>query len=329
MQRIHYIDISKGLLILGVVIIHLLLAFRGKAPDHSVIKAINFVGFNTWVLFYMPAFFIVSGMCSNFEKDFKSFIISNIISLKAPIFFFVGILGALSIRTEYGFSPFDVKYWFIRMFESGVWFLHAMFLSRLTYYVISNTLRSLTKQIIICSILYIVGYIGIFYHLYPYFWVFHSLMLTIFLCVGKVMNKSIIRKGWISLLGFILIVIILNVIGYRAPYIVQEPIATYYWDFLIILLLSTLGTIGFLWICQIINKSPLLEYIGIYSLMIYLLHSIFIQYFNERISLSNNDGFMTVFIVFIITLISIISLCLAITYLLDRPYIRIIIGKKP
>lgn len=328
-KRIHYIDVFKGLLIIGVVIIHMLLAFKGKAPDHTVIKAIKLIGYNTWVLFYMPAFFVVSGMCSNFNKGFKSFLISNIISLKAPIFFFIGILGALAIRREYGFSPFDFKLWFIRMFESGAWFLHALFLSRLTYYVISRYIPLLTMQLVVCIVLYTIGYIGIFHHLYPYFWICHSLSLTIFLCIGKCLNKSIISKGWISLICFMLIVIVLNVVEYRLPYIVQEPVISHYWDSLIILLLSTLGTIGLLWICMLINKSPLLEYIGRYSLMIYLLHDIFIHYYDKRTLLTNSDSIFEVASEFLVTLISIVSLCLVITYLLDKPYMRILIGKKP
>lgn len=277
----------------------------------------------------MPAFYIVSGICSNYEKSFSSFLISKIISLKIPIFFFIGIPGCLGIWTLYGFSPFDIKLWIIRMFESGPWFLHAIFLSQILIYVIKRLVANQTLQFIVCIILYTIGGISIINHLYPCFWIFHSLMLTIFLLIGKVINEYVISKGYIALFVFFIVVTTLNIIGYKLPHIVQNPVINYYMDLPIILILSTSGSLGFLWICRKINQSPILEYIGKYSLMVYLLHYIFITFFMKYIYITNNDSIINVLSLFIITLISIISLCLAIAYLLDKPYIRIAIGKKP
>jgi len=328
--RLNYIDVAKGLLILGVVLIHMLLPFSEEEKAATSINIVRFIGYNTWVLFYMPAFFIISGICSNFNKEFKSFIISNIISLKAPVFFFIGILGALAIRPEYGFSPFNFKLWFVRLFESGVWFLHAMFLSRIYYWIINHYfLKSPVMQLVISAILYAIGFIGMYKGLYPMFWICHSLSLCVFLCVGNLMHVKYINKGWLLGILFIFVVLVLNIIDYPLPFIVQEPKCNNLYDSIIILTLSFTGTIGFLWICKLINKSPLLELLGRYSLIIYVLHSIFIDYFSRQIEFIDINNNILTLSELILELVCIVSLCLVIAYIFDRQYIRIIIGKKP
>lgn len=326
-ERLHYIDLSKGLLIIGVVLIHILLPFRGiENPTVSIVDAI---GFNTWVLFYMPAFFLISGKCSNFDKSFKQFLLTNLMSLKAPVFFFIGLMGALTIRTEYGFSPFSVKWWFIRMFESGVWFLHAIFLSRLMYWIINHYIKKCTYQIFICLILYIIGFIGIYLDFYPYFWIAHSLVLTIFILIGKLCKEKFINSGWICLFVFCISVVVLHSCGYRLPYIVQNLVCENFIDILIIPLLSISGSVGFIWVCKLIGKSSIIEYIGRNSLMIYVLHDIFIARFNNLSIFIGQQNSLSCFFNLMIVLVGVIACCLVTTYIFDRPYIRIIIGKKP
>lgn len=83
-KRLSYIDVAKGLLILLVVYDHL--------PDMYMYKLnlsneyIEYLDKTQWVykLFFMLAFFCITGMCSNFNKDFKTFFISNYKSLIIP-----------------------------------------------------------------------------------------------------------------------------------------------------------------------------------------------------------------------------------------------------
>ncbi len=82
-ERFHYIDVSKGLLMILVVYAHL--CGFGAVKDNTVIIGIRY-SVNTFLSFYMPCFFVITGICSNFRKPFKSFIVGNIKSLILPSF---------------------------------------------------------------------------------------------------------------------------------------------------------------------------------------------------------------------------------------------------
>ena len=70
-QRITYIDVAKGILILFVV--------YGHIYGHA--KYLNFASVdwirqscNFFIPFYMPCFFVITGFCSSFKKPFLKFI---------------------------------------------------------------------------------------------------------------------------------------------------------------------------------------------------------------------------------------------------------------
>ena len=106
-QRLLYLDVAKGLLILSVILHHLL-----HCLNKSVNCADNDVYRNTWnafmtfiVPFFMPCFFICSGIVSNFNKNLKDFVSSSSIMLLVP----ANIIGR------------------------GGWFISAMFIARIIY----------------------------------------------------------------------------------------------------------------------------------------------------------------------------------------------------
>ena len=69
-KRIPYFDVAKGVLICLVIISHIYLETLtvAKIPNST------FAWMRSWqwihVSFFMPAFFIITGLCSNFEKEF-------------------------------------------------------------------------------------------------------------------------------------------------------------------------------------------------------------------------------------------------------------------
>lgn len=102
-ERLKFVDIAKGYLILLVVLGHLL-------PE-SVVK--------TWIYsFHIPAFFALSGITSNYSHSFQlnplSFIRKKASSILRPFFLFelLGVLGRGN------------QVWFPSKMEGVFWRLH-------------------------------------------------------------------------------------------------------------------------------------------------------------------------------------------------------------
>lgn len=328
--RYPYLDVAKGILILSVVLHHMSLQLDTLLPNDIFTRFLHVFSYNSWVLFFMPAFFIITGRCTNFKKKFKDYLIDNIISLKVPVFFFIGILGALSIRPLFGFSPFNPHWWFVRMFDSGVWFLHALFLSKILFWGIDK-LSSVTLQLVFCLILFFGGIWCFTKNILTFCWLSHTASLTIFLFIGNVLKKKEI-KGYFGIVCatlFIISVIIINALGNTPPLITQEPQVSSLRDSILILLLALTGSIAFLSLCKYIDKNKALQYVGKYSLVIYIIHGPeLIEYMIQSVPFFNTASSFCVLVDFSLRYIFVVSSILGIAYILDRPYLRIIIGKK-
>lgn len=82
-------------------------------------------------------------------------------------------------------------------------------------------------------------------------------------------------------------------------------------------------------ICKIINHLCVVERIGRYTLVIYALHDHFIRFFYY---FWPQDAFVNVgltTLAYVLTIVVVIVSCLVVAFVLDRPYLRIIIGKRP
>ena len=330
-KRLDYIDISKGILIIFVVLIHMELSLLNLYPNSIFTKTLHWIDFHTIVVFYMPAFFIITGFCSNYSKDFSHFLMSNIISLKIPAFFFVGVAGALGVRTIFGFSPFSIHYWFIRLFETGVWFLHAMFLGKFFYWFLFNY-SNIKIRLFILTILFSIGTYLIIQFNEPFYYIPHALMLLPFIEVGQFLKRTDISRkiALISILIFFILLIIVTTAKIEIPYIVQKVVCTNPLSAIIILILGSSGSIAFIYLCKLINKNHVFSTIGQYSLVIYCLHG---PELCTYLTTSHQNLYFPEYYLlplsFFVRVGLVITICILIAIALDRPYFRLIIGKKP
>ena len=92
-KRLEYIDVAKGIMISLLVFHHYPSSMGGIAVAHiDEIKC-----WQEWfIVFFMPAFFFITGFCSNFNKPFKEFLISNLKVLLIPAILFIVINRLLS-----------------------------------------------------------------------------------------------------------------------------------------------------------------------------------------------------------------------------------------
>lgn len=132
--RLHYIDIAKGLLILTVLCHHV--------PHVSAIYNVDnaFVDFLKstsviYISFFMPAFFIITGYCTNFSKyNFMKFFLNNCKSILLPAF----CLGFISMWLKLCSSGCTDLYEYCKLgFRTLIvqggpyWFLASLFLSKM------------------------------------------------------------------------------------------------------------------------------------------------------------------------------------------------------
>ena len=82
-KRVKYIDVAKGILILCVFTGHLNWFAVGKGISSSYFGTIDEIA-RVWSSFFMAAFFFITGYCSNFNKDYRPFLLNDLRSLIVP-----------------------------------------------------------------------------------------------------------------------------------------------------------------------------------------------------------------------------------------------------
>lgn len=200
-QRLNYIDIAKGILILMVIYNHTENLASASGVHNWVIDIIPNTGF--FRPFFMPAFFVIAGYCSNYEKGFKDFIISNAKALLIPavLLLFVRIFvrflftGTFSMLEWHGIVSkgvvFHLGYW--------NWFLTALFSTKVLFYLLVHWAETFKSRFILICTIHIVGvvffnYKGdgiIFYNFYFYQ---HALMYLLFVEIGYDLAKNNIKS---------------------------------------------------------------------------------------------------------------------------------------
>lgn len=138
MNRIDYIDISKGITIILMVL--------GHTSLPSFIQ--------NWIFsFHMPFFFIVSGICTDFLRGgVKEFLYKRLISIIVP-FFLYSFIVALTLQVN-GFRNI------IDILTNGwegyaLWFIPVYFLASMLAYLISNISNRVNNYIFLFGILFI------------------------------------------------------------------------------------------------------------------------------------------------------------------------------
>ena len=73
-DRIKYIDIAKGILIICVILGHITgIGMEYGGINNSYFEHTGYLLSTLYVPFYMQAFFFISGYTSNFDKPFRPF----------------------------------------------------------------------------------------------------------------------------------------------------------------------------------------------------------------------------------------------------------------
>ena len=149
-QRVEWVDTLKFIGILSVILGHI------NFPLNGFIY--------TW---HMPLFFMVSGFFIKFETHFKDFVVKNFKRLMIPYFIFsIEILKRYLLHREALDYTHEIKGIFIDMDFAGLcntyafvlWFLPALFFSRVFLYLIKNKIPSLLLQSLVVVFLFMASF---------------------------------------------------------------------------------------------------------------------------------------------------------------------------
>lgn len=324
-ERLNYIDAAKGILILMVVYGHIYWIFcKTFLIRNTALENYGNIQ-NIWIAFYMPAFFMLTGYVSNFNKPFFPYLQNQLKTLILPAI----SLFILSQILTYLFYDGNFSLGIIGVVKGqGFWFLYALFVAKILYYFI-HKIKALKKHIIIVLVIYLSGVLLNNFDI-PEFWSYqHAFLLLPSLAFGNLVKK--IEKwsslSFISTFIYIIILLFYVLFNYKIPRVtggIFLPIS----ESVPYLVLSTCGTIFFFQCCKFINNNTILEYLGKNSLVIYCIHVAAIKIVGKHlIYYTPAFGYISMALCYVFVLL--FSICLSILFaeILNRTRLKVLIGK--
>lgn len=328
-ERLSYIDIAKGILIMLVVFHHIPHIVKNAGICDSLCILLDSKRY-IYSTFFMPAFFLVTGFCSNFDVPFFDFLKKNVKTILIPAF----CLGAISewIRLiglgetqliaycKLGFSTF-IK------FGGPYWFLSSLFLSKIIYWIENRFIKSTKMKFAVSLLLLIIG-IGINNRctIVEYWYFLHAFALSFFLFAGQIEKKKQFHGNkyvfCCSLLIYGVLIFFLKVHPSVTAFIAVSDV---YIPCFITLSLS--GSFMLLYICKKFASCVFFERLGKDSLIIYTLHiaiaRIMVNILSGYFCVSMMKSFLTFLFIYSATLL----ILMLFAKCLNTKYFQFLIGK--
>lgn len=347
-ERIHWIDIAKGLMIIGMILNHI--------PNYSLRGGGMILDFPWSILgavygrFTMQAFFILSGITMGLNNNFQTFIVKQIKSLLIPYMSFTIICKIIEILffDEGLFVTIGSERFHFIM--EGYWFLSSLFIGKMIVYLLNKISSNQYFVFIALLIIMFIGFAVTEYysdkpdlgHYHNYFHYRNGLCMAIFLYIGYKLKKYSFGDKYFLFAG------LLYLVTYTISYIMQ------FLDFNVtylsapsyshsLVLMDGVNAIGLMpaylfycitgscliiWIAKKINRCNLFEILGKRTLVIYCIHFTILKFSIDVISgIFLPDSFytsITYFIVVGLTTITLSSLCAK--YCENKPF-NYLLGK--
>ena len=329
-KRIQILDVYKGLLILIVLFHHISAQIDGIGINECV-KQYNLYMLPTYCAWFMPAFFLTTGFCSNFNKQFLPFLYSNFRTLLWPAITSFAIIYTFRSIWYYDKSILVDSLSLIPLWGFN-WFLMALFLSKILLWVIN---RYFVSNLIKGMLFIFIAFIAIYMNDVNFLgnnWLHHrhALYLSLFLFIGYVIkSKDVEYKKYFRICGGIyipLLFVSMKTIG------VLPGIAGVWINFdvsqvLFHVLLAITGSCFCLCIANLFINFKFLNFIGINSLVFYLFHIDALRISEKTISvfIINPESLSQVLFFDLLTLIMSVCLCSILVYAFSTKYLHWII----
>lgn len=283
-ERLHFIDIAKGLLIISVVWFHMWTILRGSCGlSHPMFDTLYSVH-KLYCCFFMPAFFVITGYCTNFERPFKNFLLANVKAILVPMVFLNLIPCLLSFNMAALRYLISVDNW---LWGLSFWFLPVLFLSKLFYWPIGFYIKGRLFGSILVLLMLIIAIALTEFSLFENYWYWKSALADVFfIWLGIFLKKTKDLKEYILYLVpvYILLISIILYNDFDRPN-VGMTVHCSFTQLIPFLLIAISGCVSLIGCCQMIGKCLWLEYIGRASLVIYCSHWFIAQHLGKYLSL--------------------------------------------
>ena len=323
MPRISYIDIAKGILISLLVLHHLIwtsVTFV-KVPN-DLLNALYDLQMPLFVGYFIQAFFVISGFCSNFSIPWRDFLWKQVKTLLVPNIAFTLLIHLY--HGDFSGSLYDI-------IERGgwLWFVTALFVSKIVYYFVR---RWIGNEYVIFGLFLVASFVGVCLNdrdaFFNYWWHRQTLTLLLFLALGNWLRRHI-HNSRIWFFGAVYLVGIATcyLLHIEVPYITAGFHTTKFtWGLHV--LIAAGGSIAFLKLCSYLRYSPVFEYIGQNTLVIYMLHlDILYPLIENFLDIDNKNttegSLLTTIAIWMTTMV----LCLLLGKIIGTRYLRFMIGR--
>lgn len=334
-KRVGWVDTAKGILILLVILGHITLWTNSLCETdtiHDVVVCTKVL----YQVFFMQAFFILTGFCSNFDVPFITFVKKNLKQLLLPLVIIVPVTDF--IQQLLLADPISLSREFESVLQWGQrglpWFIPAMIVGRFVYWFIGR-INNRWLRLFVVVILYLVALKQEQTVMPNYFWHRHGLMMLPYLFVGQeAKHNNVAFERWLRPVALLYFIVLPLQIVAQSKFVFDVPyhdayicLSMYNWPIHVITALS--GTAVVILISRKIGGCKLLNQFGQYTLITYLTHTIFIigvvQVFQNYLphGIIWLDCIMYV-CTFIVTVVC--TYCLA-KFIYSSKYTRWIIGK--
>lgn len=266
MNRLHYIDIAKGTLILCLLVSHF-----GIALEKNNIGTQFFAPILYWTpmfsVFFMQCFFIITGYCSNLNISGKRYFEKLSRQLVVP-YVSLGILNGMASH----FLMADHFHGFFTCF----WFLNALVISKT---IVWGLKRAMCKDVYVVLASLFLLILGVFLNEYnighDYFDIRKGLIATFFVAWGQMLRNNtaiadFLRKGWLI---YPLVMLAFYAFHYQWSLPLQDAsVKVSLVQIPLFLTLTILGSATTLTLARKTQKNPFFEFFGRNSIIVYCLH---------------------------------------------------------
>lgn len=280
-KRIEFADLSKGICIMLVVLLHVFGDMSGMA-----IKIMS--------LFRMPLYFVLSGLFFKTYDGFIPFFKKKTNKLLFPFsFFFFFIVIPTTILLDLK-TDSEISWNSVILDDNGklnlgidgtMWFLLCLFFTNIFFYIIFLiSKRNLMAIILLSCLCGIAGYTLNVYNLFLLVWSDSALTALPFFMFGyvlrnhsSILNEQFSRKDlffFIVSLGVLLLVYYVNEIS--GTNVIGFARNEYNVHILLLYLGGTAGTLCVLMFSKYFGHLPIVSYIGRYSIVVLLTHLLYL-----------------------------------------------------
>lgn len=322
-ERVNYIDVAKGLLIVLVFVGHMARRLNVNGDD-AFLSCFTITREYLWTSFYMPAFFVITGYCSNFALPFKTFVEKNIKTLIIPAV----CLVIPSNVAELIFKKITTEEFLLHTLLTSFWFLRSLFLAKIMFYFCYRFLRKEYLRSLFCLTLFIGG-VCLVNYVCPkdLFNIAHALLLLPFLEIGWLLKKysgnNIYKVSTIAYAALVLVVIGMR---WDIPSVTFAIKVSPQFALLFLLLAST-GSVAILWVSKLIKKSFILELLGRHSLVLYCIHVQFYTYYSRIFHKFICINYVCSALTLIISTLLLVAICLGVSIVLNKKPFCYCLGK--